>query len=57
MRSGSLCEFSLMSALIFNIELAGCQKDKEKMKTWEGRLVCMCGSHHEEGMVIGQALP
>lgn len=57
MRSGSLCKFSLMSALIFNIELAGCQKDKEKMKTWKGRLVCMCGSHHEEGMVIGQALP
>ena len=45
-----------MSLVIFNIELPGCQKNKEKVKTWEGRLVCMCHSHHEEGMIIGQAL-
>lgn len=36
-----------MSALIFNIVSWMHQKDKKKMKTWEGRLVCMYGSHHE----------
>ena len=46
-----------MSALIFNTEIPGCQKNKEKMKTWEGRLVYMSHSHHEEGMLTGQALP
>ena len=46
-----------MSALIFNTEIPGCQKNKEKMKTQEGRRGYMCHSHDEEGMVIGQALP